>query len=95
MTDPHPKTALILVDVINSFFDPRHPNHYPAALEVLEPMRRLRARARDTGAVVVHAVERHRPGFVDYEWQRLPVHHLYGDQDAAFLAVIFPASANS
>ncbi len=94
MTDPHPKTALILVDVINSFFDPRHPNHYPAALEVLEPMRRLRARARDTGAVVVHAVERHRPGFDDYEWQRLPVHHLDGDHDAAFFAEFFPEGAN-
>ena len=34
MTDPHPKTALILVDVINSFFDPRPPNHY-------RPRRRL------------------------------------------------------
>ena len=36
------KTALILVDVINSFFEPGHPNHYAGVEAVLEPMRKLR-----------------------------------------------------
>lgn len=94
MADPRPATALILVDVINSFFDPRHPNCYPGVEAVLEPMRRLRARARETGAVVVHAVERHRRGFDDYEWQHLPLHHVEGDHDAEFYQDFFPDGPN-
>ncbi len=89
-----PDTALILVDVINSFFDPRHPNHYPGVADVLEPMRRLRAKARETGAIVVHAVERHRKGFNDHEWRRLPVHHIDGAHDAGFFEDFFPEGAN-
>ena len=54
----NPKTALLLVDVINSFFEPGHPNHYAGVEEVLEPMRQLRAAARSSGAIVVHALHR-------------------------------------
>jgi nicotinamidase-related amidase len=79
------KPALILVDVINSFFREGMPNYYPAALEVLEPMRRLLAAARAGGAIVVHAAERHHPGFDDHEWKKLPRHHFAGDDDAALL----------
>jgi nicotinamidase-related amidase len=79
-----PKTALILVDVINSFFEPGQPNHYPEAGAVLGPLEKLLAAARDAGAVVVHAVERHRPDFHDFEWKKLPVHHLENAHDAAF-----------
>lgn len=88
------KTALILVDVINSFFDPRHPNYYPGVTDVLGPMRALRARARQSGAIVVHAVERHRKGFHDFEWQRLPVHHIEGAHDADFFEDFFPEGDN-
>jgi maleamate amidohydrolase len=89
-----PRTALILVDVINSFFEAGQPNHYPGVEDVLEPMRALRAAARRSGAVVVHAAERHRPGFDDFEWRKLPVHHLEGAQDAGFFADFAPQGGN-
>jgi ureidoacrylate peracid hydrolase len=79
-----PPTALILVDVINSFFLEGMPNYYPAATEVLDPLQRLQAKARETGRLIVHTVERHYPDFDDYEWRKLPRHHLAGDPDAAF-----------
>ena len=79
-----PPTALILVDVINSFFLEGMPNYYPAASEVLDPLRRLQAKARETASLIVHTVERHYPGFDDYEWRKLPRHHFIGDPDAAF-----------
>jgi nicotinamidase-related amidase len=86
-----PTTALILVDVINSFFLEGMPNYYPAASEVLEPLRRLQSKARETGKLIVHTVERHYPGFDDYEWRKLPRHHLMGDLDAAFFAGFEPS----
>lgn len=89
-----PKTALILVDVINSFFEPGQPNHYPGVEAVLEPMRALRLAARRSGAIVVHAAERHRRGFEDFEWRKLPVHHLEGDGDAGFFAGFAPEGGN-
>jgi nicotinamidase-related amidase len=75
------ETALILVDVTNSFFQEGMPNHYPAAADVLEPIRQLLEAARASRRIVVHAVERHYPGFDDYEWRKLPRHHLIGDPD--------------
>jgi maleamate amidohydrolase len=78
-------TALMLVDVINSFFEPGMPNYYPEAPSVLAPMRSLLGAARSAGAVVVHAAERHRAGFADFEWRKLPQHHLDGTHDADFV----------
>jgi len=85
-----PLTALILVDVTNSFFLEGMANHYPAAAEVLEPLRRLLAAARAGGRIVVHAVERHYPGFDDFEWRKLPRHHLLGDLDQRIYAGFEP-----
>jgi len=79
-----PKTALILVDVINSFFEPGQANYYPEVAKVVEPLERLLSAARASGAIVVHAVEKHRPGFDDFEWKKLPVHHLEDAHDADF-----------
>jgi maleamate amidohydrolase len=89
-----PKTALLLVDVINSFFEPGHPNYYAGVETVLEPMRQLRAAARASGATTVHAVERHRPGFDDFEWRKLPIHHLQDAHDADFFADFRPEGRN-
>jgi len=86
-----PPTALLLVDVINSFFVEGMPNHYPAAAHVIEPLRRLQARARGSGKLIVHTVERHYPGFDDYEWRKLPRHHFIGDADAAFFKGFEPS----
>jgi nicotinamidase-related amidase len=79
------RTALVLVDVIGSFFDPDQPNYYPASADVLEPIADLLAVARDRGTLVVHAVERHRPGLPDFEFRRLPRHHEAGSPDAAYV----------
>jgi nicotinamidase-related amidase len=94
MMSPLPAaTALILVDVTNSFFQPGMPNHYPEAAAVLEPLRRLLAAARAAERIVVHAVERHYPGFDDFEWRKLPRHHFIGDADAAFFEGFTPEGA--
>jgi maleamate amidohydrolase len=85
-----PATALILVDVTNSFFLEGMPNNYPAAAEVLEPLRRLLAAARAAGRIVAHTVERHYPGFDDYEWRKLPRHHFIGDPDQQIFAGFEP-----
>jgi maleamate amidohydrolase len=88
------KTALILVDVINSFFEPGQPNYYAGVEAVLEPMRALLETARKSGTIVVHAVEKHRPEFHDFEWRKLPVHHLEDAHDAAFFANFRPEGPN-
>ncbi|GEL48028.1 cysteine hydrolase [Cellulomonas hominis] len=80
-----PVTALVLVDVIASFFDPAQPNHYPGVERVLGPMAALLSRARERGTLVVHAVERHHPGLADFEFGKLPLHHQAGAPDAAYV----------
>jgi maleamate amidohydrolase len=79
-------TALLLVDVIDSFFRPGMPNYYATAAETLDPMARLLAAARSGRRLVIHAVERHRPELDDFEWRKLPRHHLAGAPDAAIVA---------
>lgn len=77
-------TALIMVDVINDFFDSRGPNFYEKVREAVPPLRGLLAEARRQDALVVHAVERHRPQVHDAEQPKLPVHCLEGSFEAAF-----------
>jgi maleamate amidohydrolase len=86
-----PKTALILVDVMNAFFEPGGVNHYPEIAQVIEPLRRLLAAARASSVTVVHAIERHRPGFDDFEWKKLPVHYLEKTHEAEFFEDFRPA----
>lgn len=78
-------TALLLIDVIASFFKEGMPNHYAEATQVLDPLRRLLAAARASGALVVHGAERHRQGLDDFEWRKLPRHHFEGAADAAIV----------
>lgn len=84
------KTALVLVDVINDFYDPAGPNYYPRVTRTLEPLRRLLSTARESGALVVHAVERHREGVADAEQPKLPVHCLQGSFEAEFFGGFEP-----
>jgi nicotinamidase-related amidase len=84
------RTALLLVDVINSFFQPGHPNYYAGVEKVLPALRSLLEAARRSGSVVVHAAEMHRPEFDDFEWRKLPVHHLAGAEDAEFFGEFRP-----
>lgn len=87
-----PVTALLLVDVINSFFRPGDPNYYPQADQVLEPIRQLLDKARASGTLVVHTAERHREGIYDFEWAKLPIHHIEGDDTIDFVEGFGPLS---
>ncbi|MET4782968.1 isochorismatase family cysteine hydrolase [Glaciihabitans sp. UYNi722] len=94
MTEPTPRpTALVLVDVIASFFDEREANFYPAASSVLEPIAQLLAQARANGTLIVHAVERHYPGLDDFEFAKLPRHHEIGASDAEFVPGFEPINS--
>lgn len=73
--------ALILVDVINDFFDPRGTNYDPGYNAVLDAVRRLLEAARAAGVPIIHAREAHRPG-PDFEYRKLPVHCVAGSWDA-------------
>lgn len=70
-------TALVLVDVINDFFDPEGVNHHPSYDGLHVNINALVQAAVDGNHLVVHAVERHRPG-ADFEFAKLPVHCLEG-----------------
>jgi maleamate amidohydrolase len=76
--------ALIMVDVIRAFFDPEGLHYYPEVHAVEEPMARLLAAARERDRLVVHGVERHRPGLRDFEQPKLPEHCLIGGRDGEF-----------
>lgn len=78
-------TALVMVDVLNSFFKPGAPNYYDWVSDVVPAMAELLVAARDSDALVVHAVERHRPGLADFEYAKLPVHCEIGADDAEYL----------
>jgi maleamate amidohydrolase len=84
------RTALVLVDVINSFYQEGFPNYYPKALETLKPISDLLGIARSRDALVIHSVERHHPGLVDFEFQKLPRHHERGAEDADFYSGFEP-----
>jgi maleamate amidohydrolase len=82
--------ALVLVDALRAFFDPDGLHYYPAVHEVEEPIGRLLAAARDHDRLVVHAVERHRPGLDDFEHTKLPEHCVIGDRDSEFWPSLAP-----
>jgi len=87
-------TALILVDVIASFFHPDQPNYYPEATKVLDPIAELLAAARDRDTLVVHAVERHYPGLTDFEHHKLPQHCEIGATDSSYVPGFEPTNRN-
>jgi nicotinamidase-related amidase len=84
--------ALVLVDGIRAFFDPAGIHYYPEVAETEEPIGRLLAAARERDRIVVHAVERHRPGLRDFEQPKLPEHCLIGDRDSEIWPRFAPAA---
>ncbi len=88
------QTALVLVDVQNSFFHPDGGNHYRESAEVVPPLQRLLDRARGRGRVIVHVAEQHRPNVEDFESVKLPQHCVEGDFDAEFFEGFGPAGDN-
>lgn len=84
-------TALIVIDMQNSFLHPDGENFYPAAPEVVAPCRALIDAAEKGGAIIVHVGENHREGFADFEQIRLPEHCFAGGFNAAFFEGFGPA----
>jgi maleamate amidohydrolase len=82
--------ALLLVDVLEAFFTPGRPAYYPDSVKVLGPLRELLETARQRDRMVVHAVERHRPGLVDFEHHKLPVHCEVGDDQSPYVEGFAP-----
>lgn len=79
--------ALVLVDVINQFFDPRGENYHPSYEEVLRAIQRLIAAARQGKRLVIHVREWHYPNHADdFEWRKLRPHARAGSFQAEFPA---------
>lgn len=78
------QTALIVIDMQNAFLHPDGENGYEAAAQVIGPVKRLIAAARTHDRLIVHTLDRHRPGVPDFEQPKLPVHGIEGTKDAAY-----------
>lgn len=78
------KSALLLIDMQNSFLHPDGENAYADAQDIVAPIRELLERARRNAVLIVHAADRHREGFADFEQKRLPRHCVSGGFNAAF-----------
>lgn len=77
-------TALVLIDVQNSFFHPDGGNYYAESASVVPELKRLLKRARGSGCLVIHVAEQHRPNVEDFESAKLPAHCVAGEFDAQF-----------
>ena len=84
------KTALIVIDMQNSFLHPDGENYYPKAPDVVANCTRLIEAARASGTMIVHAADRHREGFADFEDKHLPRHCVSGGFHAAFFGGFGP-----
>lgn len=83
-------TALLLIDLQNSFLHPNGGNYFPATRDIVSQLERLLATARRSGALVVHVADRHRYAQPDFETHKLPSHCVHGDFDAEFFAGFGP-----
>lgn len=89
------RTALVLVDLQNSFLHPMGGNYYPAVDTIVPNLRRLLAHARSRDRLIVHVADRHRPGLHDFESHKLPGHCVDGEFDAEFFDGFGPPSPAS
>lgn len=86
----HEPTALLLVDVIKTFFRPGGALYYDRVGDVLPAMDRLLDTARGSNTLVVHAAERHQPGLIDFEHDKIPPHCMVDDPDSDFFGRFRP-----
>ena len=77
-------TALIVIDMQNSFFHPQGENFFASSHETIEPVQHLLEAARKAQCLIVHTLDRHRNGLPDFEQQRLPPHCVEGDMNADY-----------
>ena len=87
-------TALVLIDVQNSFFHEQGGNYYPESAAVVPALQRLLGKARATGKTIIHVAEQHRSGIDDFESAKLPEHCVVGEFDAQFFTGFGPAGEN-
>lgn len=78
------KTALIVVDMQNSFLHPDGENHYATAPGVIDPINTLISTAAANNTLIVHVADRHRAGFADFEDKHLPRHCASGGFNAEY-----------
>jgi len=83
-------TALVLVDLQNSFLHERGQNYYPESTDVLPAINEMLNVARRTGTPVIFVAERHRPGVDDFEGAKLPAHCIDGDFDSLLYSELGP-----
>ena len=96
MTEPAENltTALLLVDLQNSFFHPNGGNYFPQSDEIIGNLYRLLEHARRNNRVVIHIAEQHRPNVTDFESIKLPEHCVTGHSDAEFFGGFGPDGEN-
>jgi maleamate amidohydrolase len=88
------RSALIVVDGINDFYDPRGANYYPEVEQTVQPILRLLEQGRANGTLIVHAVERHRPGLDDFEWRKLPEHSFLDSFESTIFEPFTPSGGH-
>lgn len=86
------KTALIVIDMQNSFLHLDGKQFYAEAPFVVPNCLALIEKARACGTLVVHVAERHREGFEDFENRHLPIHCVSGEFDAGYYSGFGPGS---
>ncbi|RSM70271.1 cysteine hydrolase [Kibdelosporangium aridum] len=90
MADGSNPVALIMIDVLDAFFAPGKPAYYPDSVKVLDACGQLLDKARERDRLIVHTVERHRPGLADFEHKKIPVHCEIGDDQSPYVAGFEP-----
>lgn len=88
------KTALIVIDMQNSFLHPDGENYYPIAGDVVDNCLTLIDRARKSDTIIVHVADRHRDGFDDFEDKRLPRHCVSGGFHAEYFSGFGPSDGD-
>ena len=84
-------SALLLIDLQNSFFHPRGGNYYPESENVLPAVNQLIDTARTSGRPIVFVAERHRPNVDDFESHKLPEHCVDGEFDSELIEGMSPS----
>ncbi len=83
-------TALIVIDMQNSFLHPDGENAYAAAQDVVAPVKALLDTAEASGSLIIHTADKHRAQFVDFEQKRLPRHCIADGFDADYYSGFGP-----
>ena len=88
------KTALIVVDMVKAFFDPKGSSYYQESSDVLENVSLLMKVARQNKLFIVHSVERHFANIVDDEQKKIPIHCIMNTLDCEYVPGAEPISSN-